>query len=502
MSDELLELPEGWKIGKLDDILSIKSGEAFKKKDYSLSGIRLLQIANVSFGKVIWEQKNFLPEEFLHKYPELVLDKNDVVMALNRPIINDSLKIALLQESDAPAILYQRVACFNLLVKDMREYFFYYANSPSFIQLICDNLQGTDQPYINTSTLPNLPIPLPPLNEQKRIVAKIEELSDRSQTAQKALETIPQLCDRFRQSVLAAAFRGDLTADWREKNPDVEPASVLLERIRGLEQLEVLKAQLDISDLPNNWTWVDLGTLGKISGGITKNSKRENLPLEFPYLRVANVYADYLELNEIKTIKIREEEYERVALQKGDLLVVEGNGSIDQVGRVCIWDGSISPCLHQNHLIKIRFHPIQIGNYVLIWLLSNGGRQQIIRVASSTSGLHTLSLSKVSDLKMPLAPLSEQQEIFLQVRKLFKIIEAIEKQHKQATEKLERLNQSILSKAFRGELVPQDPEDEPASVLLERIRAEREKLNNSKPKSTSKRKSKTPKEQGTIPGLE
>ena len=103
---------------------------------------------------------------------------------------------------------------------------------------------------------------------------------------------------------------------------------------------------------------------------------------------------------------------------------------------------------------------------------------------------------------MPLAPLSEQQEIFLQVRKLFKIIEAIEKQHKQATEKLEKLNQSILSKAFRGELVPQDAEDEPASVLLERIRAEREKLNNSKPKSTSKRKSKTPKEQATIPGLE
>ena len=75
------------------------------------------------------------------------------------------------------------------------------------------------------------PVPLAPLNEQKRIVAKIEELSDRSQTAQKALETIPQLCDRFRQSVLAAAFRGDLTADWREKNPDVQPISSLLQTI-------------------------------------------------------------------------------------------------------------------------------------------------------------------------------------------------------------------------------------------------------------------------------
>ena len=103
---------------------------------------------------------------------------------------------------------------------------------------------------------------------------------------------------------------------------------------------------------------------------------------------------------------------------------------------------------------------------------------------------------------VPVPPLQEQVQIIDILSSLISIIETIEKQHQQATEKLEKLNQSILSKAFRGELVPQDPEDEPASVLLERIRAEREKLNNNKPKSTSKRKSKTPKEQGTIPGLE
>ncbi|WP_416671051.1 restriction endonuclease subunit S [Egbenema bharatensis] len=233
MSDELFELPEGWEWVKLSDILVILSGEAFKKKDYSSSGIRLLQIANVSFGKVIWDQQNFLPEDFLAKYPELVLEKNDIVMALNRPILNDLLKIARLQKEDAPAILYQRVARFNLFLDEMRDFFFSYTSSPEFIQLIRNNLQGSDQPYINTSTLPSLPIPIAPLNEQKRIVAKIEELRDRHQAAKQALEEVPKLCDRFRQSVLAAAFRGDLTADWREENPDVEPASVLLARIRS-----------------------------------------------------------------------------------------------------------------------------------------------------------------------------------------------------------------------------------------------------------------------------
>jgi len=225
------KLPRNWVWTNLGNILSIISGEAFKKKDYSSSGVRLLQIANVSFSKVIWEQQNFLSEDFISKYPELVLQKNDIVMALNRPLLNGLLKIASLREEDAPAILYQRVARFNLFKDEMREYFLHYAHSPSFIQLIRDNLQGSDQPYINTSTLPNLPILIPPLNEQRRIVAKIEALKARSQRVKEELEAIAPLLDQFRQSVLAAAFRGDLTADWREKNPDVEPASVLVERI-------------------------------------------------------------------------------------------------------------------------------------------------------------------------------------------------------------------------------------------------------------------------------
>lgn len=127
-------------------------------------------------------------------------------------------------------------------------------------------ISGSAQPKLNQKNLNRIPIPLPPLNEQKRIVAAIEALRERSQKARSALVAIPELCDKFRQSVLAAAFRGDLTADWRKQNPDVEPASVLLERIKD--------------DRYKNW---ELEQLAKASHRSTKlDSGKMRMKYELP----------------------------------------------------------------------------------------------------------------------------------------------------------------------------------------------------------------------------
>ena len=111
-----------------------------------------------------------------------------------------------------------------------------------------------------------------------------------------------------------------------------------------------------------NWHWTSVGELGDVSGGITKNSSKTNLPVTLPYLRVANVYANELRLDDIAEIGVTKAESARALLVKGDLLVVEGNGSIDQVGRVAVWSGRISPCLHQNHLIKVRFPSMALND--------------------------------------------------------------------------------------------------------------------------------------------
>lgn len=192
--------------------------------------------------------------------------------------------------------------------------------------------------------------------------------------------------------------------------------------------------------------------LGLVIGGLTKNSKRNALPTHLPYLRVANVYADELRLDEIKEIGVAESELEKLLVQKGDLLVVEGNGSKDQIGRLAIWDGSIDPCVHQNHLIKVRLLNPDLGKFVMAWMLSPSGRPHIERVASSTSGLYTLSVGKVAKLPVPLPPLAEQHRIVAEVEARATAIDHLQAELDRQVTRSNRLRQSTLANAFAGTL--------------------------------------------------
>ena len=243
---------------------------------------------------------------------------------------------------------------------------------------------------------------------------------------------------------------------------------------------------MELPDIPDGWTWACVGQIGDVSGGLTKNAARKSRPLTRPYLRVANVYANRLKLDEVLNIELAAGELDRVTLQSGDLLVVEGNGSPDQIGRVALWDGSIPNCVHQNHLIKIRFMESSYARHVLQWLLSGDGRACIGKVASSTSGLHTLSISKIERLPVPVPPLEE----------LVPIANCCDESDTQASHSADELTQirrasksleqAVLRSAFSGRLVAQDPDDEPAAVLLERLQAEREGQKSNAGKSNEK----------------
>lgn len=152
--------------------------------------------------------------------------------------------------------------------------------------------------------------------------------------------------------------------------------------------------------------WATVDQAAQAIGGLTKNPARGEIATRYPYLRVANVYADRLKLDDVKTIGVAESELKRVLLRAGDLLVVEGNGSADQIGRVAEWRGELTTCCHQNHLIKVRCDHDRacLPRWLLLWLLSPLGRRRVLDKASSTSGLYTLSLSKVRALPFPLAP--------------------------------------------------------------------------------------------------
>lgn len=321
----------------------------------------------------------------------------------------------------------------------------YRLNAMDFVSF-ANSLNAGDRPRVDFDQIGSFRLPPFSLRYQKRIVAKIEELFSELEAGEESLRAARRQLGVYRQSLLKQAFEGKLTEKWRAENPDK-----LAE-----------------------WSWLTLDDVADVTGGLTKNAKRDSLPMRIPYLRVANVYANELRLDEIKDIGVTPEEAKKVRLSKGDLLIVEGNGSLDQIGRVALWDGSISNCGHQNHLIRARCRAMAHPAFVLMFLLSPRGRSLIEKQAASTSGLHTLSVSKVQRLPVPICSLPEQQEIVRLLDEQFEAIERNEREIDAALKRSEALRQAILKKAFTGQLVPQDLADEPASELLARIQAERD----------------------------
>lgn len=224
-------------------------------------------------------------------------------------------------------------------------------------------------------------------------------------------------------------------------------SSVIEHRQRQLQKLdELVKARF--VEMFGDYIKDDrrpLSEVAIITGGLTKNSNRNTFETKMPYLRVANVFYNRLDLREILEIGVKEEEIEKTLLQAGDLLFVEGNGSIEQIGRVAIWDGSIDPILHQNHLIKARFNnEIIAPEYALFYFMLQDGRQQIISKSVSTSGLNTLSVNKVSSLLLPIPPIALQKQFGEFIKQTDKSKVAVQK----ALDEAQLLFDSLMQKYF------------------------------------------------------
>ena len=196
---------------------------------------------------------------------------------------------------------------------------------------------------------------------------------------------------------------------------------------------------------PKGWLTSTLGEVAFVQGGLQVTTARSGLPLERPYLRVANVHRSRLELGEIKKIRLTQAELERTRLVVGDLLVVEGHGNPDEIGRVAIWDGSISDCVHQNHLIRVRLNPdALLPSYACELLNSQNGRQFLLRSGKTTSGLNTISVSNVKAATILLPVVSLQRKFSMQVES----VRSIQSQQSTATAKAQATFDALLASVF------------------------------------------------------
>jgi len=379
-------------------------------------------------------------------------------------------------------------------------YLMYLLNATDYRSFV----NGTTRLKLTQGAMRTIPVPLPPVHEQEGIVAEIEKQFSRLDVAVTALKRVQTNLKRYRAAVLRAACEGRLVQTEaelaRKEGRDYEPADVLLQRILSErrarwepEQLAKLQAQgrLPLNDtwkakyqepeipdttnllkLPEGWSWTSLGQVAEVQGGIQKQPSRAPKENIYPFLRVANVLRGRLDLSEVHGIELFNGELAKLRLYPDDLLIVEGNGSPSEIGRMAIWHGAILDCVHQNHIIRAR--PLRVrSKYVETYWNSPEGSRNVLNQASSTTGLHTLSVSKVNRLPIPLPPLAEQKRIVAEVERRLSILDKVAASVAADLKRAERLRQAILQRAFAGKLVPQDPADEPASVLLERIRAER-----------------------------
>jgi type I restriction enzyme S subunit len=375
----------------------------------------------------------------------------------------------------------------------MPELMAYFFQSQMYWQQITENLSGSAQPNCNATKLSSLALPIPPLNEQSRIVAKLEKLLGRVDAAQARLATIPRILKRFRQSVLAAACSGRLTADWRTQNPNGEPTSALLERIRKQRRTSLrfgdAEADSNTNDLPESWLVVKIEELTSIQNGRAFPSKQyaqDGVRLLRPGNLTVNGQVEWNDKNTACLPKQWIKDYPEFLLGTGELLMNLTAQSLKDefLGRVCIKSDSVPALLNQRIARFVNQGSDDLRPYLFIYFKSPQFRSYVNTLDTGSLIRHMHSKQVLSHVA-PLPPLAEQQEIVRRVEALFKTVDALEARYRKAQAHVDKLTQSLLAKAFRGELVPQDLSDEPASVLLERIRMER---NGTEPKKRGRRK--------------
>ncbi|MDP1819286.1 MAG: hypothetical protein Q8K58_05255 [Acidimicrobiales bacterium] len=460
----MTDLPGGW-VGATMTELSSDSGYGTSAKcGYEESGIGVLRIPNVQKGSIDLADLKRAPKS-LELNDHLRLRADDLLLVRtngSRDLIGRCAPVT--QDLDYSFASYLIRFRMRSEVVDTR-FVSWMLSSPTWRERLEEAAASSAGQYnLSLRTLGPLPVVVPPLAEQERIVAAIEEAFSKLDAGEAGLRTVRQLLKRMRDAVLAAAVTGRLVP----QNPTDTPAAKLLAGL-GVEALD----SPVLGPLPELWAWASMGDVTVIGGGIQKQPKRAPANNPTPFLRVANVGRGTLDLDDVHSIEVFDGELDRYGLERGDLLVVEGNGSPDQIGRSAMWHGEIDPCVHQNHLIRVRPSEVLLPEFLELYWNSPDASRRVQSVASSTSGLHTLSTGKLKVLPVAIPPPEEQVRIVSEVDRQVSFLDACEQGVDDGRACAAALRRSVLKAAFEGNLVSQDPSDEPASVLVERIRADR-----------------------------
>jgi len=483
MSELVLEkesnLPQGWNAAKLIDICDIKGRvgwKGYKKSDlrqkgiYVIGGEHIDKNDNLDFSK-----PKFISEEKYLESPEIMVKPNDIILSHTGSIG----KIAIVTKGLGKITINPNV----LLIKNIQinHYFLYYFfRSPLFQNLLFEGDSSSTIPTITQKFLKAQNLLIPPLNEQKRIAEKIEELFSELNEINNLLENTKLQLKQYHKLLLKFSFEGKLTEKWRKSNK--ANLDSLLKKIelgrksqsKKLQNIENPKNE-EFFKIPNEWKWISVGVISKeIQYGTS--DKATITKSKFPVLRMGNIQDGELNFDNLKYYPDNWEKSKQFFLDTGDVLFNRTN-SAELVGKTAVYRDFYPNAVFAGYLIRVKIiEETYIPSLLSYYINSIFGQEYVRSVVSQQVGQANVNATKLSLMPIPLMSFEEQKEIISQLELNFSIIKKTENIINFMLKRVDTLRSSILKQAFKGKLIPQDPNDETSEILLHKIKQEKEQL--------------------------
>jgi type I restriction enzyme S subunit len=493
------DVPRGWILAPLSQLGVWSSGGTPSRKNPDNFGgpVPWLKIGDLPDGPVLTTEES-LTERGLAASSANWLPPNTLLVAMYGASIG-KLGITTFRCTTNQAV----AACIPHAGVDLRYLFAALALEK---KRLIDKGQGGAQPNISQTILKVHEVPIAPANEQRRIVSKIDELFSRIDEGEAALARVEKLVERYRQSVLKAAVTGELTREWRAarkragepvESGEVPLARILKARRAAWETAELAKLTAkgklptddrwkqkyqepappdttDLPALPEGWVWASMEQLvSEFGNGLSR--KPAECPPGLPILRISAVRSMSVDASDIRYyVQTSGEVLDGFKVLKGDLLFTRYNGSKALVGVSGVYEAD-RPVLHPDKLIKARVvkPSLVLPSFLAIACNAGEGWKHISSWVKTSAGQHGIAGSDIKRTPIPLPPRIEQERICALVERCSETSASMWAAGAAEARRSAALRQSILKAAFSGQLVPQDPHDEPAAKLLERIAAER-----------------------------
>ena len=497
------ELPNGWTAATVGELATYQNGRAFKPSEWGTTGLPIIRIQNLNESTAAYNYSDDRHEERFR------VKHSDLLFAWSA-----SLGAHIWRGDDA--WLNQHIFRVDHANQIDRRFLFYALTH--ITSTLYSKAHGSGMVHVTKGRFEETKLDLPPFNEQRRIAEKIDEIVSELEAAVNCLKKVNDQLGIYRTAVLKHAFEGKLTKHWREENKDIlETPEQLLARIkieletRYEQQFRDWRTDITAWDdcgrrggkprkpkrrpantglsrdvlstlpnLPDLWAW---GKLAWMTCSVEYGTAAKSAPTgEVPVLRMGNIRGGRFDWSDL-VYTSDHDEVEKYLLHDGDVLFNRTN-SPELVGKTAIYKGS-GPAIFAGYLIRINhIESVVDGQYLNLFLNSRVARHYGNSVKTDGVNQSNINGAKLLNFPFPYCSIQEQRKIVSTLDRVLSVVDKIENEIATQLDSADALCQAILKRAFSGQLVPQDPSDEPASILLARIRAERERIT----KGTTRRK--------------